>query len=79
MPLTFGHTMQWQKHNKEKVSDVKKLHEKHGKKDAWKFAKLITKLVAKYPKAIKSIKTKEQKMWPCLKDRKGTLIGKRRQ
>jgi hypothetical protein len=53
----------YKKHNREKLEEVEKLHEKHGKKDAWKFAKLMTKLVAKYPKAIKHEKSKEQAMY----------------
>jgi len=53
----------YKKHNKDKLEDVEKLWQKHGKKDAWKFAKLLGKLVATYPKAVKSIKTKEQQMY----------------
>jgi hypothetical protein len=53
----------YKKHNKDKLGDVDKLWEKHGKKDAWKFAKFMNKLVAKYPKAIKHETTKEQQMY----------------
>lgn len=52
----------YKKHNKGKLEEVEGLHKKHGKTTSAKFAKLMVKLVQKYPAAIRRVKTKEQEM-----------------
>eukprot|EP00041_Stephanoeca_diplocostata_P011493 m.190495 g.190495 ORF g.190495 m.190495 type:complete len:114 (+) comp18563_c0_seq4:968-1309(+) len=47
--------------HQDKMGDVDKLITKHGK-DAFKFSKLITKMVKKYPELIKVVRSKEQDM-----------------
>lgn len=49
--------------NKDKLAGAKKLHKKHGTADAWKFSKLLLRLVAKYPNCIQQVQSKEQQMY----------------
>lgn len=51
----------YKKHVTDTKADVPALFKKHGK-DAAKFAKLMNKLVKKYPASVKVVKSKQQQM-----------------